>query len=144
MVEIEPHRYSARLRGLFGSNPPDHPRLFSVLAGHHSGTALVDDVTSPHWCVLRSGWIGRTFIGGEMDAESVAQAITLLRKRGHVHLDKSDPHARLFPSDEIGEDARSAFSGHLTGIPQFEARFRELPEGCTIRPVDKDLVQRCL
>ena len=35
--------------------------------------------------------------------------------RGHVHLDKNDPHARLFPTGEIGEDARFAFSGRLMG-----------------------------
>ena len=56
-----------------------------------------------------------------MDAESVAHVITLLRGQGRVHLDKSDPHARLFPSDEIGEDARLAFCGRLTSTDQFEA-----------------------
>ena len=144
MIEIEPAQYSERLRVLFDPNSPDHPRLFSVFAGRHPGTALVDDVTNPQWCVLRSGWIGRTFIGGEMDAESLGQAIDQLRRQGHVHLDKSDPHARLFPADEIGEDARFAFSGRLTGLPQFEGHFLKLPEGCTIRPVDQELVDRCL
>lgn len=144
MTEIEPAQYSESLRGLFDPNSPDHPRLFSVLAGRHPGTALVDNVTNPQWCILRSGWIGRTFIGGEMDAESVAPAIALLRRQGHVHLDKNDPHARFFPADEIGEDTRFAFSGQLTGLAQSEGHFLKLPEGCTIRPVDRELVDCCL
>ena len=144
MTAIEPAQYSELIHVLFDLNSPDHPRLSSVLAGRHPGTALVDDATNPRWCILRSGWIGRTFIGGEMDAKSVAQAIALLRRQGHVHLDKNDPHARLFPTDEIGEDARFAFSGRLTGLPQFEDHFIELSEGCTIRPIDRELVERCL
>ena len=88
MTTIEPAQYSELIRVLFDPNSPDQPRLSSVLAGRHPGTALVDDVTNPQWCILRSGWIGRTFIGGEMDAKSVAQAIALFRRQGHVHLDK--------------------------------------------------------
>ena len=144
MIGIDPTQYSEPLRILFAPNTPDHPRLFSVLAGHHPGTALVDDVTNPNWCVLRSGWIGRTFIGGQIDADSVTQAIALMRQQGPVHLDKNDPYAGLFPADQIGEDARFAFSGRLTGRPSFETFFIRLPEGCRIRPVDKELVKRCL
>ena len=144
MVEIEPACYSEQLRALFESNPPDHPRLSSVLAGRHPGTALVDDATNPDWCALRSGWIGRTFIGGRIDAESLAQAVSILRRHGHVHLDSDDPHASMFPTDEIGEDVRYAFSGHLSGTPQFEGLLLQQPGGCAIQPVDNGLAERCL
>ncbi len=67
MIELNLTDSAGAVRPLFQETVPDGLRLFSALNGHHPAIAWADAAGDPHWCVLRSGWFGRTFIGGQIE-----------------------------------------------------------------------------
>ena len=142
MIEIDAAESAPALRPLFDPDAPDHPRLFSALRGLHPSRAWVDATPSPRWCALRSGWFGRTFLGGTAGADELAPAIEALRASGQVVLDRADPRtAALAPNAERMD--RIEFQGRPPDHPALERLAASLPAGLAVCPVTRERFDAC-
>lgn len=99
MLEFDLGESTEGLHGLFEQRVPCSARLFSALRQRHAAQALVDSVAAPRWCVLRSGYHGYTFVGGEISCSLLGLVIGELRKCGPVLLHAGDKRADIFPRD---------------------------------------------
>jgi GNAT superfamily N-acetyltransferase len=129
---------------LFDPAGPAHRRCLAVLRGLTAGTILVDDARRPRWSIVREACDdGTTFLGGALDAATLARVIAALRAAGDVLIGlwPDDPRWSLMPPDP-GYDGRVLeWVGRAPGadLPPL----RRLPDGCAVRPITPALLERC-
>lgn len=143
MIEINLAESSRAVRPLLGEIVPDGARLFSALNGSHPATALADAVDSPRWCVLRSGWFGNTFIGGEIEPHILGVAIRELRRSGRVILDLRDPRSIDFPAGVARVEHRLEFYDRSLCDGSVDRLIASVPPGLQVRPVTGETFDRC-
>jgi GNAT superfamily N-acetyltransferase len=143
MIELNLAQSAGAVRPLFQETVPDGPRLFSALNGYHPAIALADAAGDPQWCVLRSGWFGRTFIGGETEPDLLALAVQHLRKTGHVLLDLGDPRSAHYPAGATGIEPRIEFYDRLPEDPSLDRWIAPVPANLCLRPVTHETFKAC-
>jgi GNAT superfamily N-acetyltransferase len=131
------------LPALFDPTIPDQPVLWAVLKGRHAGKALVDDLQNPSQCVLRTDAV-LTFPSQQITQAFLNEAVALFRQTAPVWLvwppaisaELLEPGAaQIVQRIEFYDyDARSTT---LAGLRQ------SLPDGFEIRPIDRQLLERC-
>ena len=144
LIEIDLAQCPTNLQTLFDQSVPGRVRLFSVLEGRHAGIALADDGTHPTWCVVRSAWHGRTFIGGTPNAQCLSQAVTELRRVGQVDLFIESERVSILPLSPAEKRPRLAFYNRADDHQGFETPLRTIPRGCEVRMMDSQILSRCL
>jgi GNAT superfamily N-acetyltransferase len=143
VIEINLSESGAAVRSLFTEAVPDGPRLFSALNGFHPAIALVDSVDCPSWCVLRSSWFGRTFIGGEIKPDVLGLAIQRLCKTGRVLLDLGDHRSASFPPGATEVEPRIEFYDRSPGDGSVACLIASVPVGLSVRPVAQETFDSC-
>ena len=143
MIELNLAGSAGAVRPLFQEAVPDGPRLFSALNGYHPAIALADAADGPQWCVLRSGWFGRTFLGGQIEPGVLALAVQQLRSTGHVLLDLGDPRSAHYPAGATGIEPRIEFYDRPPDDPSLERWIASVPAHLSLRPVTRETFNAC-
>jgi RimJ/RimL family protein N-acetyltransferase len=143
MIEINLAESAGAVRPLFKETVPDGPRLFSALNGYHPAIAVADAADHPQWCVLRSGWFGRTFIGGQIEPDVLGLAVQQLRKTGHVLLDLGDPRSTQYPPGATDIEPRIEFYDRPPEDPALERWIAAVPANVSVRPVTHEMFEAC-
>ena len=156
MIRVDPVALHGALRELYRVPQPSETRLFAVLDGQAAGAAWVDDAAKPSRCVVRETAGALTFLGGEFDAESLAEAIRQAQSQvvaqtgvrdpqaGHMHVElwPDDPRSALMPPP-TSRNASIHFSGLIDGSARLAPLIAQLPGDCDVRTVDAELLHRC-
>jgi RimJ/RimL family protein N-acetyltransferase len=128
---------------LFERTLPNNPVLWAVLQGRHAGRAWVDDVRRPTQCVLRTDAV-LTFASPQTGQSFLDAALARARRTGDVWLVWS---AELYPQLRAPQAAevepRREFYDCDPHSPELTALRRRLPVGFEMRPIDRDLLERC-
>lgn len=131
------------LQRLFERTLPNNPVLWAVLRGCHAGTAWVDDVHYPTQCLLRTDAV-LTFVSPQTGQSFFDAALAHARRTAEVWLVWSpELYPRLRAPEAAGVAARLEFYDCDPRSPELTALRRRLPEGCEIRPIDRDLLAGC-
>jgi RimJ/RimL family protein N-acetyltransferase len=130
------------LPALFDPSVPDNPVLWAVFKGRHTGAAVVDDVQQPSQCVVRTDAV-MTFASRQISQPFLDKAMAHFRKIGDVWLTWPAPESAPFVAPEADcVIARLEFFDY-DAKSQALADLRRLPAGCEIRPIDRQLLERC-
>ena len=143
MIEINIAESAETVRPLFKESVPDGPRLFSALNNYHPAIALIDSADNPNWCVLRSGWFGRTFIGGEIVPDVLDEAVKKLREAGRVLLDLGDHRSAHFPAGSTEIESRVELYDRSSGDPSVDRLIESVPEELHVRSVSLETFNQC-
>jgi hypothetical protein len=143
MIEINLSESAGAVRPLFKETVPDGPRLFSALNSYHPAIALADSADNPNWCVLRSGWFGRTFIGGEIKPDALGLAVQQLRKTGQVLLDLGDHRSTNFPFGATKIEPRIEFYDRSPDDASVDRLIASVPATLNVRPVMHETFNHC-
>lgn len=128
---------------LFDPSVPDSPVLWAVLKGRHAGRAVVDDVRRPSQCVLRTDAV-LTFSSRQIGQPFLNGAIAHFRKTGDVWLvwPTTGPTRLVAPAGGRVTQRLEFFDCDADSQVLADLR-RRLPDGCEIRPIDRQLLERC-
>jgi hypothetical protein len=116
-----------------------------VLAGLTVGTILADDPVYPTWAAVQEACDdGQTFLGGALDAPTVGRLVTALRATGDVWVGgwPGDHRLALLPENPDYDGWVLDWVGRPAGVA-LEPLSRT-PVGCTVRAIDRRLLDRCL
>lgn len=128
---------------LFERTLPNKPVLWAVLQGRHAGRAWVNDVLHPTQCVLRTDAV-LTFVSPQTDQGFLDAALTHARRSGDVWLVWSAelyPQLRAPEADDVA--LRLEFYDCDPHSPELTALRQQLPIGFEMRPIDRELLERC-
>ena len=136
----------APVQALFHAELPAMLRCRAVLDGILPGQVWVDDPTRPGWAVLREAPFGTLYLAGPPPAAAIQQLLAALRQDvdvlyGYWPETAADLHAHAgltapgLPVDYQGQVLE--FTGRLAPPPA------PLPPGCSLRPLDAALFERC-
>jgi RimJ/RimL family protein N-acetyltransferase len=141
MTQPMPAAQYPRLLPLFAADYPNGTVLLSLLDGRCPGAVVVDNVENPTAAVAVADFENFAYVGGAPSAEWLAGAFAELCKERYLLLIA----AEWLPTAALPDAARV--------LPRLEflnpdAQRRptpvELPEGFSFRPLDADLLERCL
>jgi len=128
---------------LYDPSVPDHPVLWAVFNGRHTGRALVDDVRYPSQCMLRTDAV-LTFASRQIDQPFLHEAIARFQKAGDVWLVWPAANSTDLVAPEAAcATQRLAFFDCDARSPVLADLRRRLPNGYEIRPIDRQLLERC-
>lgn len=128
---------------LFDLDLPNSPALWAVLKGNYGGNALVDDAQRPSQCVLRTD-AALSYFSRQTSQAFLDEAVSRFRKAGPVWL--IWPHsAKLRPPEiEFARIVNRLEFYDYDPNSEFLAKLRgQLPRGCTIQHIDRQLFERC-
>ena len=144
MIQITSDQVTPQIRALFRTDEPQAKRCFLVLEGAAGGgKIIVDDPNHPRWAVVQEVTDNSLYLGGEIDAETFAEVFATLRCEGNVLVGMwaDDPRIQLHPPGPIYDGWTLEFYDRPIG-EGLDSYLRELPEGCVLRRMDRDLVLR--
>lgn len=140
MIELQRNDILA-LKYLFESDASKAPVLGTALSGDSPAQILVDDGVSPKACAIRCAFGGTTFYAGESQS-FLNDTIMRLRETGNVSLVWLRTYGtKLHPPEGIAHTIECIWFGNRTPTC---GSLPDIPEGCEIRPIDKELVGRCM
>jgi RimJ/RimL family protein N-acetyltransferase len=128
------------LPGLFDLQIPNNPALWAVFLGRHSGQAVVDDLSRPSRCMLRTDAV-MTYASRQMTAIFLEDALQYFTEIGPTWLIRN-PGAPPAPKPKRIL-SRLEFFDLDPSSETLRAYRQRLEPGFTLRLVDRDLIQRC-
>jgi hypothetical protein len=133
------------VKTLFANPMPSAIRCWGVLDGVLAGQIWVDDEEGPGWAILREAAYGTLYFGGRPSAETVRELISDLRRQGEVIAGvwQDDPVLGFLPTDYNYDGLAVDFTERTMGegLADF---LKELPDGLTLRRMDKELLSRSI
>ena len=148
MNEISQPEVTRQFRSLFEPNLPNSHKCFGVLDGDVLGTILTDNPSNPTRGLVRESGLGATFVGGHIDSIALNQTVNELRKVGDVGFSfwPGEKGNILLPPnpDVMTPDLALKFSDRSAHVTDLKALMYRIPEGCDIRPMDSQIMDRCL
>ncbi len=131
------------LPALFDPRVPDSPALWAVFMGRHAGRAVVDNVQRPSQCVVRTDAV-LTYGSHHISPTFLNEAIAHFRHIGPIWLiwpSAASSPSLTPPATQVTQ--RLGFSDcdpHSAILADWR---RRLPCRFEIRPIDRDLLERC-
>jgi GNAT superfamily N-acetyltransferase len=143
MIELRPSQVTPQLQALFDPRMPAGFRCFAVLDGTAVGRILTDDPLQPTWGVVQEGAFGTVYPAGDLDPPTWRQLIADLRADGDVLVGMwpDDPRIQQLPADPDYDGYTLDFTNRASGIG-LEDYLQKLPDGCELRPLDRQLFER--
>jgi GNAT superfamily N-acetyltransferase len=144
LVRITSAQVTTAIRSLFRTDEMQASRCFKVLEGTvPNGKILVDNLLDPHWALVQEAYDHCLFLGGNVDASAFTEAFAALRQEGDVliGMPPDDPRLACFPPDAYYDNQVLEFYDRPAG-QGLEPHLRQIPAGCAIRRLDRDLVLR--
>jgi RimJ/RimL family protein N-acetyltransferase len=133
---------SNALRSLFDADMPAGLRCLAILNGDATGRILTDDPVQPSYAIVQELADGTTYIGGSVTASILSQVVHTLRQDHDVVIGwwPDDPRLCLLPAHPDYEGTAIDFTHRP--LDDDLSRFRQIPDGCHLQPVDHALFQR--
>jgi hypothetical protein len=146
MIQIQPAQVTPQLARLLASVAPAGLRRDAVLEGVDAGVILTDDPANPAWGAVWETGDGTLYLGGSLDAETVAAIVVRLQRGGDVLFGfwDGDPLARLLPPHPDYDGRVLEFLDRPAGGAGLAALAVDLPDGYGVRPADAELLSRGL
>ena len=143
MIEVAPDQVTPQLRALFDPHMPAGFRCFAVIAGDTAGRILTDDPIRPTWGAVQEGAFGTVYPGGTLTASTWNRLITKLSENGDVlvGLWPDDERIQLLPSPPDYDGFTLDFTNRPIGAG-LDAYVQQIPDGCTMRNLDRELFER--
>jgi hypothetical protein len=143
MIEIHPAQITPQLRALFDPRMPAGFRCFAVIAGDVAGRIFTDDPIRPTWGLVQEAAFGTLYPGGALESFTWQRLIAKLREDGDVlvGLWPDDRRIQLLPPAPDYDGFTLDFTNRPAGTG-LEEYLRELPDGCIIRTLDRELFER--
>ena len=142
MIQVPPDHVTPQLRALFDPRMPAGFRCFAVIAGDAVGRIFTDNPLRPTWGAVQEGAFGTVYPGGELAASTWLRLIAKLRDDGDVlvGLWPDDERIQLLPSARDYAGFTLDFTDRPIGAGL--DRYSQLPDGCTMRNLDRELFER--
>ena len=146
MIQVEPGEVTPQLSSLFNRDMPSRFRCFSVLAGDDLGQILTDDRDHPRWGVVWETGEGTLYLGGAFDTPTLNEIVTTLRREGDVLFGfwEGDPLRDLLPPEPDYVGTTLEFFDRPRDGNGLEPCLAPLPPGYEVRPMDRELLARCI
>ena len=148
MIEICQSEVTPQFRSLFGTDPPNSHKCFGVLDGDVLGIILADNPSDPKGGLVREAGLGASFTGGKIDSLELAQTVSDLRRLGDVSFSfwPEDQENVLIPPnpDALMHDRSFKYSNRSTHVTDLKTFSSQIPDGCAIRPMDSQIMKRCI
>ena len=144
MIQITSDNVTLALRSLFRTDEPQARRCFAVLDDRApAGKIITDDPAHPTWGVVWEASDGVTYLGGQLDPSVWAQVFAHLQREGDVLIGLwlDDPRQDLMPPNPSCDGRTLEFYDRLIG-KGLDEYLHEIPEGCDIYRLDRDLIMR--
>jgi GNAT superfamily N-acetyltransferase len=143
MFELRPSEVTPQLRALFDPRMPAGFRCFAVLEGTAAGRIMADDPHQPTWGAVQERAFGTVYPGGDIDPPTWRRLIADLRADSDVlvGLWPGDPRLQQLPADPEYDGYTLDFTGRPTGAG-LDRLVREIPAGCELRALDRQLFER--
>lgn len=142
MAQIPSSRVTPALRSLFRTDEPQARRCFAVLDGVPGmGKILTDDPDHPTRGAVWEVCDGATFLGGRLEPSIVTAIWAELRQEGDVlvGLWPGDRRQDLLPPNPDYDGRTLEFYDRPVGRG-LDEYLHQVPEGCAIRRLNRDLV----
>jgi hypothetical protein len=143
MIQALRNQVTPQLRALFDPRMPAGFRCFAVIEGHVAGRILTDDLHNPTWGAVQEGAFGTIYPGGALDAPTWRTLIAELRQAGDVlvGLWPGDQRIGLLPPERDYDGFTLDFTERPAGAG-LDAYLRQVPDGCQVRSLDRQLFER--
>ncbi|MEO7909877.1 MAG: GNAT family N-acetyltransferase [Roseiflexaceae bacterium] len=143
MIEVGSAQITPELRALFDPRMPAGFRCFAVIAGDAAGRIFTDDPIRPTWGAVQEGAFGTVYPAGALDPLRWHQLIAKLRNDGDVlvGLWPNDKHIQSLPPAPDYDGWTLDFTDRSADVA-LDAYLRQLPDGCELRNVDRQLFER--
>ena len=143
MIQISPEQVTPELKALFRADDPASLRCFAVLDGNADGWVWADSLACPTWGIVQEAGFRSIYLGGLPDAQTVA-IIAELNQAGEVliGLPHGDRRFEMLPSNPDYVGSTLEFTDRPVG-EGLDVWLRQLPEGCQLHRVDRELFGRC-
>jgi GNAT superfamily N-acetyltransferase len=144
MLQISSDQVTPAIRALFRQDEPQAPRCFAVLDGlTRTGKILVDDPRDPEWGIVQEVADNSIYLGGKVDPKTFAEVFAALRREGDVLVGMwpDDPRINLLPPAPDYDGRTLEFYDRPVG-EGLDVYLRQVPAGCTITRLDRDLIMR--
>lgn len=143
MIEIDTSQMTPTYKALFRTDEPQAKRCFTVLEGSTPGRFLTDDPVNPTWGVVQESYDNCLYLGGTLDAPTIAGVIDHLCQSGDVHIGlwPDDPRFDLLPPPLLYGHWVLEFYDRPIG-QGLDAYLKGVPAGCEVRRMDRDLILR--
>ncbi len=144
MIRITSTNVTPALRSLFRIDEPQARRCFAVLDGvGPPGIIVTNNSVNPTWGAVWEPYDGTTFLGGQLDAATLAEVFATLRQKNDVLIGLwlDDPLQNLLPPGAYYDGRTLEFYDRPLGSG-LEKHLDKIPEGCEIRRLDRDLIMR--
>jgi GNAT superfamily N-acetyltransferase len=138
MIECAPDHLG--LADLFDPRVPNNPALWAVFSGRHEGRAVVDDLRSPRQCLVRTEAM-LTYASRGIGSVFLEKAITYFTQIGPIWL----VHNTGKMSAPAGKRTmqRMEYFDYDPESPILYTLRSNLPEGCEMRPINMEMLERC-
>lgn len=140
MIPITADQVTPRIRALFRADEPQARRCFAALDGTPPpGRIWVDDPADPKWGVVQEVYDHDTYLGGRMDAATVAKIFAVLRREGSLLFGMwlDDPRIELLPPGPSYDGCTLEFYDRPIG-EGLDALLRRISPDCAFRRIDRD------
>lgn len=144
MIRIAPAQVTPTIRSFFRTDEMVATRCFAVLEGSvPAGKILVDNTSDPRWGLVQEAVDNGLFLGGDLDATAFTRAFDELRQEGDIliGMPPDDPRLAYLPPDPYYDNRVLEFYDRSKG-QSLEYYLRQVPEDCSIRRLDRDLILR--
>ena len=145
MGQVRPEQATAELKALFRTDDPASLRCFAVLEGKADGWLWTDSLARPTWGVVQEAGFRSIYLGGAPDTQALTALITELGQTGEVliGLPHGDRRFESLPpnSDYIGSTLEFTDRPMGEGL---DVWLRQLPQGCQLQRINRELLARCL
>lgn len=141
LTEISPN--NPLILPLFDRAVPNHPMLFSTLAGNNPGRAFVDDANQPAQCFVRTG-DGLNFFSQLASQAFFDESLAFSRELGHVLIvwRANAWQIEIPKADKLLQ--RSEFTDFDPVSPAFtRLAASPLREGLAFQTINRDLLEAC-
>lgn len=132
----------SRLLALFDPETTNHPMLFATLLGHTPGRAFVDDANNPMQCLLRTHG-ALIFLSQHATQNFLEDGLAHIKQFSYLALVWQSATAKLHIASADRTILRLAFAQCTASHEALSILKNSLPDGFTLRPIDKDLIARC-
>ena len=145
MIEVRPEQVSLKIKALFRTDDPASLRCFAVLDGNAAGRVWADSLARPTWGIVQEAGFRSIYLGGLADAQILAPIVAELRQTGEVliGLPHGDRRLEMLPPDSDYIGSTLEFTNRPVG-EGLDAWLGQLPDGCQLHRVDRELFERCL
>jgi hypothetical protein len=144
MIQITPEQVTPAIHALFRTDEMAVSRCFGVLEGAViDGKIIVDNPADPTWGIVQEPFDKDLFLGGIMDASTIAELFAALRQEGDVlvGIPPGDPRIACLPPDPCYDGRVLEFYDRPTGEGLGQI-LRQVPPDCAIKRLDRDLIMR--